>query len=143
MLNAVKHRLAFAFLYPKELIELVNLCTDIFTRLEARHDELAILRRIQDLAKRRVPLRCLLDVLDVAFHSFLIPSLGLLGRFGRNFMSNATSWAAMAIPQAQSTQRNQGWAGLRSRFEGGKPDDDDDKDCEMDQEAAERRFAEL
>ena len=34
MLNAVKHRLAFAFLYPKELIELVDLWTDIFTGLE-------------------------------------------------------------------------------------------------------------
>src|SRR6185312_7824709 len=80
MLNAIKHRLAFAFLYPEELIELVDLCTDIFTGLEAHHDELAILRRIQDRAERRVPLRCLLDVLDVAFHSFLIPSLGLVGR---------------------------------------------------------------
>ena len=27
MLNAIKHRPAFAFLYPKELIELVDLCT--------------------------------------------------------------------------------------------------------------------
>ena len=29
MLNAVKHRLAFAFLYSEELIELVDLRTDI------------------------------------------------------------------------------------------------------------------
>jgi len=54
MLNAIEHRLAFAFLYPEELIELVDLCTDIFTRLKAHHDELAILRRIQDRAERRV-----------------------------------------------------------------------------------------
>jgi hypothetical protein len=51
MLNAIKHRLAFAFLYPEELIEFVDLCTNIFTGLKAHHDELAILRRIQDRAE--------------------------------------------------------------------------------------------
>jgi hypothetical protein len=61
MLNAIKHRPAFAFLYPKELIELVDLCTDVFTRLETHHDKLAILRRIQDCAERLVLLRCLFD----------------------------------------------------------------------------------
>jgi hypothetical protein len=50
VLNTVKHRLAFPFLYAEELIELVDLYTDIFTGLEAHHDELAILRRIQDRA---------------------------------------------------------------------------------------------
>jgi hypothetical protein len=30
MLSAVKHRLAFALLYSEQLIELVDLCTDIF-----------------------------------------------------------------------------------------------------------------
>ena len=30
MLNTIKYRLAFAFLYPEELIELMDLCTDIF-----------------------------------------------------------------------------------------------------------------
>src|SRR4026207_2089787 len=79
MLNAIKHRPAFAFLYPEELIELVDLCPDIFTGLKAHHDELAILRRIQDRAERLVLLRYLFDAVDVAFHSFLIPSLGLLG----------------------------------------------------------------
>jgi hypothetical protein len=64
MLNAVKHRLAFAFLYPEELIELVDLRADIFIGLEADHDQLAILRRVQDRAERRVPLRCLFDVVD-------------------------------------------------------------------------------
>jgi hypothetical protein len=34
MLNAVKHRLAFAFLYLEKLIELVDFCTDIFTGLK-------------------------------------------------------------------------------------------------------------
>ena len=71
MLNAVKNRLAFAFLYPEELIELVDLCTDILTRLQAHHDELAILRRIQDCAKRLVLVSSLFDVLDVALDSFL------------------------------------------------------------------------
>ena len=71
MLNAIKHRLAFAFLDPEELIELVDLCTDIFIGLEAHHDELAILGRIQDRAERRVPFRCVFDAVDVAFHSFL------------------------------------------------------------------------
>jgi hypothetical protein len=51
MLNAIKHRLAFAFPYPEELIKLVDLCSDIFTRLEAHHDEPAIFHRIQDGAK--------------------------------------------------------------------------------------------
>jgi hypothetical protein len=74
MLNAIKHRLAFAFLYPKELIEFVDLCTDIFTGLKAHHDELAILRRIQDRAEGLVLSRSPFDVVDVAFHSFL-PSL--------------------------------------------------------------------
>ena len=41
VLNTVRHCLAF--LYPEQLIELVDLCTDIFTGLEAHHDELAIL----------------------------------------------------------------------------------------------------
>ena len=68
MLNAIKHSLAFAFLYPEELIELVDLCTDIFTGLKAHHDELAILRRIQDRAERRVLPRCLFYAVDVAFH---------------------------------------------------------------------------
>ena len=54
MLNAIKHRLAFPFLYPEELIQLMDLCTDIFTGLESHHDELTILRRIQDCAKRLV-----------------------------------------------------------------------------------------
>ena len=40
-----------AILYRKELIELVDLCTDIFTGLKAHHDELAMLRRIQDRAE--------------------------------------------------------------------------------------------
>jgi hypothetical protein len=71
MLNAVKHRLAFAFLYSEELIELVDLCTDILTGLKAHHNELAIFRRVQDRAERLVLLRCLFDVVDVAFHSFL------------------------------------------------------------------------
>ena len=66
MLNAIKHRPAFAFLYPKELIELVDLCTDVFTRLETHHDKLAILRRIQDCAERLVLLRCLFDTADKA-----------------------------------------------------------------------------
>ena len=34
MLNAIKHRLAFPFLYSEELIELMALCTDILTGLE-------------------------------------------------------------------------------------------------------------
>jgi hypothetical protein len=72
VLNTVKYRLAFAFLYSEELIELVDLRTDIFTRLKAHHDELAILRRIQDLAERLVLLRCLFNVGDVALHSFLV-----------------------------------------------------------------------
>jgi len=38
MLNAIKHRLAFAFLYPEELIELMDICTDIFTGLKALYD---------------------------------------------------------------------------------------------------------
>jgi len=38
MLNAIKHGLAFAFLYPEQLIELVDLFTDIFTGVEAHHD---------------------------------------------------------------------------------------------------------
>jgi hypothetical protein len=71
MLIAIKHRLAFAFLYPEELIELMDLCPDIFTGLKAHHDELAILRRIQDRAKRRVLLRRLFDVVDVALHTFI------------------------------------------------------------------------
>ena len=71
MLNAIKHRLAFAFLYPEELIELVDLYTDIFTGLKAHHDELAILRRVQDRPERRVLLRSLFYAVDVAFHSFL------------------------------------------------------------------------
>ena len=71
MLDAIKYRLAFAFLYSEELIELVDLCTDIFTGLKAHDDELAILRRIQHLAERLVLLRCLFDVVDVALHSFL------------------------------------------------------------------------
>jgi hypothetical protein len=33
--------------------------------------------------------------------------------------------------------------GIPEQVGGGKPDNDDDKDCKMDQEAAERRFAEL
>ena len=33
--------------------------------------------------------------------------------------------------------------GIPEQVQGGKPDNDDDKDCKMDQEAAERRFAEL
>src|SRR4026208_100070 len=41
MLNAVEHRLSFAFLYQEKLMELVNLCADIFTELEAHHDEVA------------------------------------------------------------------------------------------------------
>jgi hypothetical protein len=41
-------------LYPKQLIELVDFFTDIFTGLEAHHDELAILRRIQNRAERLV-----------------------------------------------------------------------------------------
>jgi hypothetical protein len=74
MLNAIKHRLAFTFLYPKELIELVDLRTDILTGLKAHHDKLAILRRVQDRAERLVLLRNLFDVVDVALHSFL-PSI--------------------------------------------------------------------
>jgi hypothetical protein len=49
----------------------MDLYTDIFTGLEAHHDELAILRRIQDRAERRVLLRYLFDAADVAFHTFL------------------------------------------------------------------------
>ena len=46
---------------------------------------------------------------------------GLLGRtgislFGRDFMSSRRSWAARAVPQANSTQRNQGWAGFLIRL---------------------------
>jgi hypothetical protein len=48
----------------------VDLCTDIFTGLKAHHDELAILRRIQDRAERRVLLRCLFYAANVAFHGF-------------------------------------------------------------------------
>jgi hypothetical protein len=73
MLNAIKHRLAFAFLYPKELLERVDLCTDVFTGLKAHHDKLAIFRRIQDRAEGLVLLRHLFDVVDGAFHSFLPP----------------------------------------------------------------------
>ena len=74
MLDAIKHRLAFAFLYPEDLIEFVNFSTDIFTGLEAHHDELAIPRRVQDRAERRVQLRYLFDVVDkpfMAFHALL------------------------------------------------------------------------
>ena len=71
MLNAVKHRLAFAFLYTEELIKLVDFRPDIFTGLKAHHDELAMLRRIQDRAERLVLLRRLFDVVDVTLHSFL------------------------------------------------------------------------
>ncbi|MGD0533257.1 MAG: hypothetical protein ABSA62_13580 [Methyloceanibacter sp.] len=60
MLNAIKRGLAFAFLYPEQLIELVDLFTDIFTGVEAHHDELAILRRIQGGMSRSaaLPFRC-------------------------------------------------------------------------------------
>jgi len=39
-LNGIKHSLAFALLHPEKLIELVDLCTNFFTGLEAHHDEL-------------------------------------------------------------------------------------------------------
>jgi serine/threonine protein kinase HipA of HipAB toxin-antitoxin module len=54
MLNSIKHRLAFAFLYPEELIELVDLCTDVFTRLETHRDKLTVLGCVHDCTKRLV-----------------------------------------------------------------------------------------
>jgi hypothetical protein len=48
---------------PEQLIELVNVFTDIFIGLQAHHDELAILRRIQDRSERRVLSRYLFDAL--------------------------------------------------------------------------------
>ena len=86
-----KHRLAFAFLYSEELIELVDLRTDILTGLKAHHDELAILRRIQDCAERLVLLRCLFDVVDIAFHSFLHSILALLFRLRGMLISRPLS----------------------------------------------------
>ena len=77
MLNAIKHRLAFAFLYPEELIELVDLCTDIFTGLKAHHDELAILRLYKTVRRGPVLLRYLFYAVDVAL---LHPILDLVGR---------------------------------------------------------------
>ena len=66
----------------------------------------------------------LFHVVDLASHSILYPVQalsGLLGRtgislFGRDFMSSRRSWAARAMPQAKSTQRNQGWAGFLIRL---------------------------
>ena len=69
MLNAIKHRLAFTFFYPEQLIELVDLFTDIF---EAHHDELLVLRRVQNRAERCVLVRSPFDVVDIAFHRVLI-----------------------------------------------------------------------
>jgi hypothetical protein len=72
MLNAIKHRLAFAFLYPEELIEFVDLCTNIFNGLKAHHDEwqfFAIYKTVRKVLLSRNPF----DVVDVAFHSFLHP----------------------------------------------------------------------
>ena len=50
MLNAMKHRLAFAFLYPEELIELVDLCTDTFTGLEAHYDDFAVYKTVRNVS---------------------------------------------------------------------------------------------
>jgi hypothetical protein len=70
MLNAIEHRLTFAFLYPEQLVALVDLCTDIFTGLETHHDGWqfsAVYKTVWNVAFLSV---CLFYAADVAFHSF-------------------------------------------------------------------------
>ena len=103
VLNAVKHRLAFAFLYPKELIELVNLATDIFPGLEAHHDELAIFAEYKTVRKS-CSVRRLLDVVDVTFHNFLIPSLGLR----RNLIGEKVPWGSSEFHEQHAIMDSRG-----------------------------------
>jgi hypothetical protein len=81
-------------------IEFVNFSTDIFTGLEAHHDELAILRRVQDRAERRVPLRYLFDVVYVAFHGFSY-SIGDTPNEPRYAASRATERCSWALPRRE------------------------------------------
>ncbi|MGD0533689.1 MAG: hypothetical protein ABSA62_15895 [Methyloceanibacter sp.] len=80
----------------------MDLFTDIFTGLEAHHDELAILRRIQDPAERRVLLRCLFDAADVAFHSFLHSTLDFVGATVLSFCVSNSAWRHLFIRQQTS-----------------------------------------
>jgi len=50
MQNAIKHRLAFTFLYPEQLIELVDLFTDIFGLITTSWQFFAVYKTVRNVA---------------------------------------------------------------------------------------------
>jgi hypothetical protein len=98
--EAVEHRFTGALLDPEELIELVDLGADLLPGLQAHEDELAVLRRIEDLPELGVLDGERLDVLDETLHGVGAPVV-----VGRCWPS---PWKARGVlPLAKHTVRHE------------------------------------